>query len=683
MNATEIVRGNRAAGLLWAVLIVVGVALAYANSLHGPFVYDDVVSIPNNPTIHGIASSLHPPSGDGTTVEARPLLNLSLALNYAASGHDVGSYHLVNLLIHAGAALLLFGFGALALRLQQASVRFRAGAVPIAGAVALLWAVHPLQTESVTYVIQRAESLAGLFILGSLFSLARAGATARPGPWLTISVACVYLGLLVKELVIVALPLLWLFDVLFLSPTAVPGGFGTAAGAALKRHRTYYLALSAAVLILALVLAAAGGNRSGSIGLGIGVSPWAYLLTQGPALVTYLRLSLFPDPLVFDYGTFWVHSTLPVLPGALAGAAILGTTLVLLARRNPAGFLGAWFLSILAPTSLVPGTTEMIVEHRMYLPLAAVLTALVLWAARFIPRVVPLAAVLIAVLFGLGTHYRNRDYRSELALWSDTVAKQPANARAHNNLGLQLLRQGDLAGAVNHFREALALQPAFPDAEVNLAAALVREGRLADAIPHAEAAVASRPRDPQVHANLAVALIRLGQAQAAEKEYRTALALDPACAGAQSGLGAALAAQGRYREAVTADLAALRLNPIDAQVHDNLGNAYAHLGDHARAEAEYREAIRIDPASAEAQNNLGVTLAAARSLAAAVVCYQEAIRLNPLFAEAHNNLGVALAQLGRIPDAYREFAAAVRLNPGFTAAQENLTAARRQLGLTP
>ena len=211
--------------------------------------------------------------------------------------------------------------------------------------------------------------------------------------------------------------------------------------AALRARAVFFLALAGTWLLLAALMRGTG-NRGGSIGFGIGIDWWAYALTQFHAVARYLALALWPRAQIFDYGTYWVRRAGEVVPYALVVLALLGATLWALRRRPALGFLGCWFFVILAPTSsIVPGTTQMIVEHRMYLPLAAVtvLGAALLARSRAPPegggRRRSLARGWRRRALGLTLGTATRSIAATLALWQDTVAKRPDYARAHNNLG--------------------------------------------------------------------------------------------------------------------------------------------------------------------------------------------------------------------------------------------------------
>src|SRR4051812_22467160 len=230
--------------------------LAYAGSLRGPFVFDDPSSIVGNPTIRSLwppwAPLVPPPAA--VTAEGRPILNYSLAVNYALGGTAVLGYHVTNVVIHAVGALALFGLTRRTLRTPKLSPLVRAAADEVALLAALLWALHPLQTEAVTYVIQRAESLMGMFYLLTLYACVRAADAAAPRRWQTLAIGCCALGMGTKEVMVSAPVMVWLYDRTFLRESFV---------AAWRWRRGLYLGLFATWLLLAAFVASSGGNRSG------------------------------------------------------------------------------------------------------------------------------------------------------------------------------------------------------------------------------------------------------------------------------------------------------------------------------------------------------------------------------------------------------------------------------------
>jgi Flp pilus assembly protein TadD len=550
--------------------LVAAVALTYWPALQAPFLFDDNAAILHNPTIRHLGSlaSFSPPTDGGTTT-GRPLVNFTFALNYAISGENPWSYHALNIAIHALAALSLFGL----VRRTTGTAPAKSSPVggPAAGAnpdpffalaVSLLWALHPLLTESVSCAAQRTESLCGLFYLGTLYSFARGLDSSR---WLAVSVAACALGMATKEVMVTAPVLVLLYD-----RTFAAGSFS----AAFRQRTHYYTMLAATWTILAVLLARAGGTRGAAAGFGLGVSPWQYLLTQCDALVIYLRLALFPFPLVLDYGTAVANSLADVWWQAGVIVTLLAATGVALCSQRGtarvAGFLGAWFFLILAPSSsIVPLVTQTIAEHRMYLPVAALLIGLGLAARQlFASRATTVLAVLV-LLAGGATFARNRVYASEVAVWQDNVAHRP-HARALTALGVALLHAGRPAEALPHFARAIALDPSHLSAESNRALALLQLGRANEASTILSALPAREPGEAEEFFALGNAFVREQKFAEAGAAYARTVKLAPDHAAAHANLGNVLLLQERPREAIVHYEAVLRLRPDDARARENL-----------------------------------------------------------------------------------------------------------------
>ena len=357
----------------WAPLfLVTALAAAYSNTFQCEFVFDDGSSIQRNPSIRNLwplSSVLWPGVEKGRTIDGRPLLNLSLALNYAVSGLDVWSYHALNLLVHIGATLMLFGLVRRTLLLPQFRDSMGPHATGLACAIALVWGLHPLNTESVTYVVQRAESLLGLFYLATLYCVARGEASPRQRVWWVAAVVACLAGMATKEVMVTApvvvLIYLWVF------------AFGTL-DETLRRRWPLLVALASTWLLLGWLIVAHGG-RGGTVDLDAPLTPARYAAMQLVAVVHYLQLSLSPRPLVFDYGRQLLVSDVRVMLSGLVLMALAAGTAWALVRRPWIGFLGSTFFLILLPSSsVVPIITQVMAEHRMYLPLAAVVSLAVL-----------------------------------------------------------------------------------------------------------------------------------------------------------------------------------------------------------------------------------------------------------------------------------------------------------------
>jgi tetratricopeptide (TPR) repeat protein len=652
-------------------LIVLAALAAYHNSFSVPFIFDDEASIVDNPTIRHMDRALLPPP-DGTT-GGRPILNLTFALNYALGGLDVWGYHGLNLLIHTLAGLALFGIVRRTLLRPPLSQRFGGAALPLALAVAVIWVVHPLQTESVTYVVQRAESLMGLFYLLTLYCFIRgveSGKSRDEDPsafakasadrvssgrmseseslpdsvsslqpstlWFSVSVFLCLLGMASKEVMVSAPLLVMLYD-----RTFVAGSVGDA----WRRRRWFYLGLASCWFLLGYLVVSTGGTRGGSAGFGNGMSWWMYALTQFEAIVHYLWLSVWPHPLIFDYGNAVIINPLKAIPYALAVGLLAAGTMAGLRRWPAIAFVGVWFFAILAPSSsVVPVVTETMAEHRMYLPLAAVIVLAVLGSYAWVGwRSIPVLLIL-AVVLGFFTERRNAEYQNTLAFWRELVARLPDNARARNNLGLAL--------------------SGIP-------------GRMPEAVTEFEAALQITPDEAETHDNLGNALMQIpNQLPEAIAQYEVALRINPNHAKAHNNLGnALLQISSRLPEAIAQYEAALRINPDFAEAHYNLGIALLKIpGRASEARAEFEAALRIRSDYAEAHYDLGLALADISGRSPETIAeYEAALRINPDFAEAHNSLGCVLGDVpGRLPDAIAHFHAAVRIKPDYTDAHYNL-----------
>jgi tetratricopeptide (TPR) repeat protein len=661
--------GARAPGrnqaILAAVLIAAAAFAAYSNSFRGPFVYDDLKAIPENPSIRHLWPAwdalLSAPGG--TTVGGRPVANLSLAVNFALSGTDVWSYHALNLLIHVLSALALFGAVRRTLGGPALAARFGRDALPLGLAAALLWELHPLQTESVTYIVQRVESLMGLFYLLTLYLFIRSLGSARPVRWQAAAVLACLLGMATKEVMSTAPLMVLLYD-----RTFAAGSFRRA----WQVRKGLYLSLAATWLPLPLLVAATGWNRGGSVGFSAGVAPWDYWLTQIEAIARYAGLAVWPRPLVFEYGPFRYQGFAALAPFALVAVPLGAATLAALRLRPALGFLGAWFLLILAPSSVVPVATQTMAEHRMYLPLAAAVVAAVALAHGLAGRRSWPFLGLLAIALGLLTRARNDDYRSELALWTDTVAKRPDNSNARNNLGLALFHADRVADAIGQYQEALKLQPSYPGALNNLGNALDRAGRAPEAIGMYEAALRLEPRYAAAHFNLARALDRAGRTPEALPHFEESLRIEPGFEQGRVDFGDALCRSGRFAEAIEQYEAALGIRPGLALAHVGLGMALAQTGKAAEAMEEYGTALRIQPDLAQAADNLGVLLCGAGRADEGIQQIEAAIRMRPDFARAHFDLGNARVQAGRIAEAIGCYEDALRIDPGLAEASNNL-----------
>ncbi len=578
-----------------ALIVVAGLA-AYSNSFAGVFVFDDEPALVENPhlqTLWPLTRSMSAPPG--TTLSGRPVAALSFAIDYAVADGSPSAYHATNLAIHLVAALLVFGITRRTLMTAPHRDRFAGSATPLALVVALVFVVHPLQTGSVTYIVQRVESLMGLFYLGTLYCAIRAlegrdmgGSRPAPTLWLCASIIACALGMGTKEVMVTAPLMVMAWDYVFARDRTTP-------------RKLLYIGLASTWGILALIVA--GGHRSSAVGFGFADWPWwRYLMTQAQVVTHYLRLSVLPTPLVLDYEWPAAASLSQVaLPGILLCALVAATAWGLV-RRAPAAFAGVWFFLILAPSSSVlPIVTEVAAEHRMYLPIAGViaLAVLALYAAgRRLPAWAGLlAASAVVILFARITYHRNADYADFDRIWTQTIAERPRNARARNNYATSLLMKGRHAEAEPHLRIALAEQPSFAEAEANLGVALSAQGRLDEGIVHLRRAIELRPEYVSAHRNLGETYALQHRLADALAHYAKALERRPDDVSLLNRISwiHATSSDARIRDGIRALALAERAVRLtrrrDPDSLDSLAAALAELGQFDKAQAVAREAL--------------------------------------------------------------------------------------------
>jgi tetratricopeptide (TPR) repeat protein len=655
---------------LAGLALVLAALAAYHNSFSVPFLFDDAASITNNPTIRHLShlgEVLKGPPWGALTVNGRPLLNLTLAINYALGGLEVGGYHWVNLAIHCLAGLVLFGVVRRSLLQPVLAESLGQAAVPIAFTTALLWLLHPMQTEAVTYLIQRAESQVGLCYLLTLYAFIRATTAAEGTLWYVLTVVFCLLGMAAKEVMATAPVMVFFYDRTFVA--------GTFAGA-WRRRWWLYVALAATWLLLAWLMLGSG-SRGEAGAFDSGTRWYQYAATEFGVVLHYLRMIFWPVPLILDYGGAVLEkSALRIALSALAVMLLLAGTVVGLRRRPVLGFLGCWFFGILAPTSSVVPLVDTIFEHRIYLSLAAVLVLLVAGIYRWLGRGGFWMLAALAVAFGFLATIRNRDYRSEFAIWTDTVAKRPDNARAYNNLGSLWLGQDKFPEAERCFRTAVKLQPGYPSANYNLGIVLTRTHRPAEAVPFFLTAINVEETFVDARVNAGIALTRIGRPADAVTQYEAALRLQPDSPDIHYNLGLALGQLGRSNDAIREYEAALRLDPKLAQAQADLAALRAGQGDLQAAARGYLEAIRLQPGLAAAHLGLGDLLVQANRFPEAIEEYRKVLQADAGDVHARFNLANALLVTGHLDEAIAEYERILQTNPNEPGVRENLQQAR-------
>ena len=602
----------------------------------------------------------------------RPLVNASFAINYAIGGLDTSGYHAVNVGFHLMCALLIFGVVRRTLELPSLKKRFGPRSADLAFCVALLWTLHPLNTEAVTYVTQRTELMMGLFYLLTIYAGLRAWQSARARRWQAIAVASCAAGMACKESMVTAPLMVVLYDGVFL--------FGSLKQA-IRDRWGLYAGLAMSWVVLAAVTWS--GPRVHSAGFSSGVSSWTYLLNQTLMLTRYLRLAVWPRPLVFIYGAPLSLTLSDVLPYALLVASLLVLTIVAAIRGPKWGFLGVWFFLTLAPTSsVVPIATEVGAERRMYLPLLAVIASLVV-AASFIRRIPSPAAwmVLVAcsVTLAAGTWARNREYASGLVLARTSVDRHPSSG-AHHYLANELALTGQEDEAMVHLREAL---PGAPGAHNNLGILLFKRGEWNEAINELQAFVREQP----MRLEAVAARQLLGQAfakqerwQEAIEQYQMVLTMNPSSAQwreTQGLLGVACFRAQRFDEAVVHLGRYLQAVPGDVVALSDLGVALVATSRLDDAIGAFRRAVDVNPQDGGLQLNLANALFDHREADEAAVHAEQAVALRPGDPAAHDVWGRALAVQGQLAAARTQFELALQIAPDDAEVKEHLTRLKR------
>jgi tetratricopeptide (TPR) repeat protein len=694
MNQT--VQTAKAQWLAVCVLLALAVWAVFGQTLRYGFVdYDDHLYVYDNPVVQkgltwdGIGWSFtHTVAGNW-----HPLTIMSFMLDAGFCGGRPAGYHLTNVILHTVAVILLF-----------LAIKAMTGALWRSAFVAAVFAIHPLRVESVAWVAERKDVLSGVFFALTLWAYVRyvqkstvpAAAstfqrfTLHASRFYWLAVVCFALGLMSKPM-LVTLPFVLLLldywplnrsakcevrsaefpsphpDPLPSHPMGAERGKRASRQDASVRIRRFsttslrgrastwnrllvekipFFVLSAAACVATLV-------AQQSI---IVASPLSLRISNAlVTCVTYLGQMFWPGALAVLYP--FPKDGLPLGPVAGAGLllALISAGVFLLRGRRPWLLVGwLWYLGMLIPViGLVQVGQQAHADRYTYLPQIGLYVALV-WGAVDLCgggrwQRVGLGLTAGAALAGLmvAACAQTRYWKDSVSLWTHTLAIAPANETAHNNLGLALAEQGQLAEAIQHYQRALQLKPDYAAAHNNLAVALVSQGKLAEAIAH----------------------------------YQRALQLNPDYAEAHNNLGFALATEGMTGEAISHYQRALELKPDYADAHMNLGVALAGLGN-PEAIREYERAIQLKPDYAEAYENLGIALAERKQTAEAVQYFERAIQLKPDFADAHYSLGLTLTAQGRWPEAIQQLARAVQLKPDYAVAHLNLGAVLAHEGKT-
>jgi tetratricopeptide (TPR) repeat protein len=598
-------------------------ALAYANTFHVPFVFDDEPNIVNNPAVH--------PAGHLSLSGPRWFGLLTFAWNYAWGGTDVFGYHLVNLFVHLASAMVVFLLVTTVLRTPVCAPADDAPRAPAVSAwlVALLFVCHPIQTQAVTYTVQRLASLATLLYLLALLAYARARLAPSPARRILLylaSLSAAVLAMKTKEIAFTLPAAVGLFEWFFFRGR--------------RRRFVGVLPFAAIALLVPLaVLAPSAAITTASIdeavraGADASIPRYAYALTQARVLVTYLRLLCLPVAQNLDYD-FPVYRSLsePAVVASLAFlSSILAAGVLAYLRSRRASFPTAlrlrlvafgifwFFLTLAVESSLVP-LADVIYEHRLYLPsFGAFLVAASLFAilvdglSPVRARLAKVGAAAVVLALAGATYARNTVWQDVGGLWLDVLGKSPNKARAQYNAGTMFfLGRGRLDEAIRHYQTAIRLRPDYADPHGNLGIAYERQGRLDEAAREYETAIALSPDQIEAHNNLGGIYLKRGRAADAVREIETYLRAVPTSTSGLFNLGLAYESLGRNEDAIAAFSRVVALAPGDAEAHEKLAGLYLRQQRPAEAIPHLQAVLARHPDHRAAREALARLLAGAR-----------------------------------------------------------------------
>jgi tetratricopeptide (TPR) repeat protein len=698
---------NRSHKLTALLSITIISFLLYANSFRNTFVFDDLPLIVEN---SGIRSLRNIPAllgaGVGTGgISYRPLRFISYAVDYYFWGLNPVGYHLSNVVFHVISSLFVFGI-----------VSRLAGGFWCAFSAALFFCVHPVQTDSVTYLSGRRDILCALFYLAGFYSFLRYRASGQVR--YVVLIFFFYLFSIASKEMGVTLPLmLFLYDYVWVREE----GLGRKFREVWKRYGFFYLPvflMGAGFTCYKLFI-----NYPSTRHEYYGGSLVTNFLTVGKILVYYLKLIFLPVVLNADYS----YDAFSLSQGFFEPATFISLVILggifyfifwLLRKEKVVAWGLLWFFVAILPVCQIFPHHELLAEHYLYLPLVGIslgvgyITGKLVRGYRF-ERVLIGCYVLVLILFGVRVIDRNRDWKDGFTLWSKTVKTVPHCARALDNLGVEYYSLKRYREAIPYHEQAVRLKPNYAIAYYNLGNAYNNSGYCDKAIAAYQESIRLKPDNIKAYNNLGVAYKNCKQYEEAfdmykkvlEKEpdnlsattnlgallnglnlYKMALpycekavALNPKSIEALQNLGVTLSGLGFYDRALSTLQSAIGLNPNNANIHVNIGSVYRKMGNDKKAADEYKLALQLSPQSAEALNNLGVIYSAQGLHDLAIETYQKALGLSPRDARIYCNLGAVYAEKGDYHRAIALYRNAIEIDPAYGKAYGNLGAAYNNL----
>lgn len=636
-----------------ALFLVLATFVAYQPAWNGKPIWDDEAHVtrPDLRSPHGLSLIWFKP---GATQQYYPLVHSVFWIEHKIWHDAVLPYHLVNVFLHALSALLLLK---ILLNLQ----------VPGAWLAAAIFALHPVQVESVAWISELKNTLSGTFVLSSALLYLRFDRTRNFVAYL-VALALFLLGLMSKT-VIATLPAAIL--VVLWWKRGRPSW---------KRDVAPLFPFFAVGIGAGLFTAWMERKFIGAHGAAFDLSIIERCLIAGRAFWFYLFKLFWPTKLIFIYPRWNVSQTISwqyLFPFA---ALLLVGVLWLLRRRARAPLAGVLlFAGLLFPAlgffNVYPFRFSFVADHFQYLASIGVITLAAAGVAfacnRWRPRLravdlfLPLALV---ILLGALTWRQSRLYADPIPLYQSTLNQNPDCWMAHNNLGNAFLQKGEVDEAVAHYRKVLELLPDDPYAHDNLANALLRKGETSQAVAHYRKASELRPDDAEVHNNLANALVSQGLLDEAIAQFQKTLELrsdrgDRRNAETHYNLANSLLQNSQIDEAIAHYQTALQMRPDYADAHNNLGNVLLKNGQIDEAIAHYQKGLKLQPNDSDTHTNLGNAFFQKGAIEEAVAHYRKALELRPDDAETRSNLIIALRRQGRVEEAMAEYEKARKQMP--------------------
>jgi len=556
--------------VLFSIIIIpcLGI-LVYFNTLFVPFQFDDIPYIVDNPFIRNI----HHLQDIWRFCPCRFVAFFSIAFNYHYHQLNVFHYHLFNLTVHLISAMLVWWLTLLTLSTPALKGdKITAHAKLVALLVGLVFISHPIQTEAVTYIWQRAASMGALFYLASLCFYVKARLYICTGGhkvrlYYILSLMMVILAMFTKETAITLPLVILLYELCFLN-------VGEELVSSRWRDLSPFLLTLFIIPLTMLLTKSARFQEIQRVVQGPeGISPIHYLLTQFRVMITYIRLAFLPfnQNLDYDYPIYKSIFEWPVLISFLFLAGILFGAKQLFSKYRLVAFSIFWFFLTLLPESSFLPLQDVIFEHRLYLPLVGfslflVSCAYYLFGKNSLKLIVIILLILIAG-YSVLTYQRNKVWRDESTLWGDTVAKSLHKARPFNNRGLAYFHQGNFLKAISDYNKAIEINPHYAEAYNNRGLILAQKGYSPEAV----------------------------------LDFNKAIEINPKYADAYNNRGIVYAIQGDFNQAISNLSQAIKINSNDAEAYCNRGSAYYGEGNITQASSDYNRANEINPNSCRGQ----------------------------------------------------------------------------------